>query len=74
MDRGWGLGQAGHGKNAGTQVLLHYRACTYLLRAARVDNLSVVLRLLAILPSEVHNELARVLVMTSIDGFHMVFP
>ena len=46
----------------------------YLLRASLVNDLSVVLSLVAILPCEVDSKLARLLVVAGVDGLDLILP
>ena len=46
----------------------------YLLRASLVDDLRVVLRLVAILPGKVDGQLTRLLVVTGVDGLDLILP
>lgn len=46
----------------------------HLLRAPRVHNLGLVLRLVAIPPRKIHDELSRVVIVQGIDGGNMVLP
>lgn len=63
-----------NGGGGGAWTLLSCGVCTYFLRAARVDHLGVMLRLLSVLPGEIHNEFAGILVMASINRLNVVFP
>lgn len=47
---------------------------TYLLRTALVHNIGAVLRLLAVLPVQEHDELTGGLIFTGVDRFDMVLP
>lgn len=65
-----------HSVSLGSDLPSHHRSrlYTYLLRTSRVDHLEIVLRLVPVLPRQVHEKLARVLVVASIDEANLVLP
>jgi hypothetical protein len=47
---------------------------TYPLRTLFVDDVDVVLGLVAVLPNKIYDQLAAAFILTSIDGFDFVLP